>query len=456
MRYVESVIDLVGNTPLVKLNSVTHGLAATVLAKVEYVNPGGSVKDRIALRMIEAAEASGELKAGGTIVEPTSGNTGVGLAMVAQRKGYRCVFVCPDKVSQDKINVLRAYGAEVVVCPTAVAPEHPQSYYNVSDRLVREIPDAWKPDQYSNPNNPLSHYHSTGPEVWEQTDGRISAFVAGVGTGGTISGTGRFLKEISGGRVKIIGADPEGSVYSGGSGRPYLVEGVGEDFWPECYDRTVTDEVIAVSDKDSFQMTRRLAREEGLLVGGSCGMAVVAALRYAERLTADDVVVVILPDSGRGYLSKIFNDDWMADYGFLTPSSQEATVADVLSRKGEALPDLVHMHPHETVGQAVETLREYGVSQMPLVKEEPPVMAAEIVGSIVERDLLEALFKGEAQLTDPLEEHKSAPLPQVGSGEPISALMSALEKADAAVVLIEGKPRTVVSRQDLLAFLAGS
>ena len=456
MRYVESVIDLVGNTPLVKLNSVTHGLAATVLAKVEYVNPGGSVKDRIALRMIEAAEASGELKAGGTIVEPTSGNTGVGLAMVAQRKGYRCVFVCPDKVSQDKINVLRAYGAEVVVCPTAVAPEHPQSYYNVSDRLVREIPDAWKPDQYSNPNNPLSHYHSTGPEIWEQTEGRISAFVAGVGTGGTISGTGRFLKEISGGNVKIIGADPEGSVYSGGSGRPYLVEGVGEDFWPEYYDRTVTDEVIAVSDKDSFQMTRRLAREEGLLVGGSCGMAVVAALRYAQRLTADDVVVVILPDSGRGYLSKIFNDDWMADYGFLTPTSQEATVGDVLTRKGEALPDLVHMHPHETVGQAVETLREYGVSQMPLVKEEPPVMAAEIVGSIVERDLLEALFKGQAQLTDPLEDHKSAPLPQVGSGEPISALMSALEKADAAVVLIEGKPRTVVSRQDLLAFLAGS
>ncbi|HEU5426946.1 MAG TPA: cystathionine beta-synthase [Actinocrinis sp.] len=456
MRYVESVIDLVGNTPLVKLNSVTHGLAATVLAKVEYVNPGGSVKDRIALRMIEAAEASGELKAGGTIVEPTSGNTGVGLAMVAQRKGYRCVFVCPDKVSQDKINVLRAYGAEVVVCPTAVAPEHPQSYYNVSDRLVREIPDAWKPDQYSNPNNPLSHYHSTGPEIWEQTDGRITAFVAGVGTGGTISGTGRFLKEISGGKVKVIGADPEGSVYSGGSGRPYLVEGVGEDFWPVCYDRTVTDEVIAVSDKDSFLMTRRLAREEGLLVGGSCGMAVVAALRYAQRLTADDVVVVILPDSGRGYLSKIFNDDWMADYGFLTPASQEATVGDVLTRKGEALPDLVHMHPHETVGQAVETLREYGVSQMPLVKEEPPVMAAEIVGSIVERDLLEALFKGQAQLTDPLEDHKSAPLPQVGSGEPISALMSALEKADAAVVLIEGKPRTVVSRQDLLAFLAGS
>jgi cystathionine beta-synthase len=454
MRYVESVIDLVGNTPLVKLNSVTQGLAATVLAKVEYLNPGGSVKDRIAVRMIEAAEASGELKRGGTIVEPTSGNTGVGLAMVAQRKGYKCVFVCPDKVSQDKINVLRAYGAEVVVCPTAVAPEHPDSYYNVSNRLVNEIPGAWKPDQYSNPNNPLSHYHSTGPEIWEQTDGRITAFVTGVGTGGTISGTGRYLKEVSGGRVKIIGADPEGSVYSGGTGRPYLVEGVGEDFWPECYDPAVTDEVIAVSDKDSFTMTRRLAREEGLLVGGSCGMAVVAALRYAERLTADDVVVVLLPDSGKGYLSKIFNDDWMADYGFLTPSSAEATVADVLAGKGETLPDLVHMHPHETVGQAIATLREYGVSQMPLVKEEPPVMAAEIVGSIVERDLLDALFAGRARLEDPLEGHKSAPLPQVGSGEPISALMAVLEKADAAVVLIEGKPRTVVSRQDLLAFLA--
>ncbi|HEX4789224.1 MAG TPA: cystathionine beta-synthase [Actinospica sp.] len=455
MRYVESVVDLVGNTPLVKLNSVTSGLRATVLAKVEYVNPGGSVKDRIALRMIEAAEESGQLRPGGTIVEPTSGNTGVGLAMVAQRKGYRCVFVCPDKVSQDKINVLRAYGADVVVCPTAVAPEHPDSYYNVSDRLVREITDARKPDQYSNPNNPLSHYHSTGPELWEQTDGRISAFVAGVGTGGTITGTGRYLKEVSDGRVKVIGADPEGSVYSGGTGRPYLIEGVGEDFWPACYDREVTDEVLAVSDKDAFLMTRRLAREEGLLVGGSCGMAVVAALRFAERLTAEDVLVVLLPDSGRGYLSKIFNDDWMADYGFLTPPGQEATVLDVLERKGPSLPDLVHVHPHETVALAIDTLREYGVSQMPVVKEEPPVMAAEVVGSVVERDLLDALFTGRAKLTDTLEAHKSGPLPQVGSGEPISALMAVLEKADAAVVLVEGKPRTVVSRQDLLAFLAG-
>ncbi|MFC9649953.1 MULTISPECIES: cystathionine beta-synthase [unclassified Streptomyces] len=460
MQFHDSMISLVGNTPLLKLTSVTEGIQATVLAKVEYFNPGGSVKDRIALRMIEAAEESGELKPGGTIVEPTSGNTGVGLAIVAQRKGYKCIFVCPDKVSTDKINVLRAYGAEVVVCPTAVDPEHPDSYYNVSDRLVHETPGAWKPDQYSNPNNPRSHYETTGPELWKQTDGRITHFVAGVGTGGTISGTGRFLKEASDGRVRIVGADPEGSVYSGGSGRPYLVEGVGEDFWPTAYDRTVTDEIVAVSDKDSFQMTRRLAKEEGLLVGGSCGMAVVAALKVAEGLGPDDVVVVLLPDSGRGYLSKIFNDEWMNDYGFLEQGGDAVSVGDVLRHKEGAIPTLVHMHPEETVGEAIEVLREYGVSQMPIVKPgagHPDVMAAEVIGSVVERELLDALFTQRASLGDPLEKHMSSPLPQVGSGEPVADLMAALSGsngADAAIVLVEGKPTGVVSRQDLLAYLS--
>ncbi|MYW90108.1 cystathionine beta-synthase [Amycolatopsis rubida] len=455
MEYAEHIVDLVGNTPLVKLNSLTRGLKPLVLAKVEYVNPGGSVKDRIALRMIEAAEASGELRPGGTIVEPTSGNTGVGLAMVAQRKGYQCVFVCPDKVSEDKRNVLRAYGARVVVCPTAVAPEHPDSYYNVSDRLVHEIEGAWKPNQYANPENPASHYHSTGPELWRQTDGKITHFVAGVGTGGTISGTGKYLKEVSDGRVQVVGADPEGSVYSGGTGRPYLVEGVGEDFWPETYDRNVADQIIPISDAHSFETTRRLATEEGLLVGGSCGMAVAAALKLAEGLTEDDVVVVLLPDGGRGYLTKVFNDAWMSSYGFLPPDSSGATVGDVLTRKSGALPSLVHSHPNETVAEAVAILAEFGVSQMPVVSAEPPVMAAEVVGAVNERDLLDALFTGKAHMADRLETHMSPPLPTIGAGEQVSAAMKALEGADGALVLIDGKPAGVVTRHDLLAFLAG-
>ncbi|RCW40008.1 cystathionine beta-synthase [Halopolyspora algeriensis] len=454
MEYVEHVTDLVGNTPLVQLNTLSAELETPVLAKVEYLNPGGSVKDRIALRMIEAAEASGELRPGGTIVEPTSGNTGVGLAMVAQRKGYRCVFVCPDKVSEDKRNVLEAYGAEVVVCPTAVPPEHPDSYYSVSDRLA-EQDGYWKPNQYDNQSNPESHYHSTGPEIWEQTQGRITHFVAGIGTGGTISGVGRYLKEVSGGQVRIVGADPEGSVYSGGKGRPYLVEGVGEDFWPNTYDREICDEIVSVTDANSFLMTRELARQEALLVGGSCGMAVAAALSVAERADPDDVVVVLLPDGGRGYLTKVFNDSWMASYGFLSPDHTGGSVGDVLRRKDGTIPELVHVHPKETVAEAVAILREFSVSQMPVVNAEPPVMAAEVAGAINERDLLDALFAGRANLADRVEEHMSPPLPTIGAGEEISAAMSALTNADGAMVLIDGKPAGVVTRQDVLAFIAG-
>jgi cystathionine beta-synthase len=458
MRIARHISDLIGGTPLVQLNSVVPDGAGTVAAKVEYLNPGGSAKDRIAVRMIDAAEASGQLKPGGTIVEPTSGNTGVGLALVAQARGYKCVFVCPDKVSEDKRNVLLAYGAEVVVCPTAVPPDDPDSYYSVSDRLVSEIDGAWKPDQYANPEGPASHYATTGPEIWADTDGKVTHFVAGIGTGGTITGAGRYLKEVSDGKVRVIGADPEGSVYSGGSGRPYLVEGVGEDFWPDAYDRTVPDQIIAVSDSDSFNMTRRLAREEAMLVGGSCGMAVVAAVKVAEEAGPDALVVVLLPDGGRGYMSKIFNDAWMSSYGFLRSrldgSTEQSSVSDVLRRKSGALPDLVHTHPSETVRDAIGILREYGVSQMPVVGAEPPVMAGEVAGSVSERELLSAVFEGRAKLADAVSEHMSPPLPMIGAGELVSAAGKALRDWDALMVVEQGKPVGVITRYDLLGFLS--
>jgi cystathionine beta-synthase len=458
MRIARHISELIGNTPLVRLNSVVPPGVGTVAAKVEYLNPGGSAKDRIAIKMIDAAEAAGELKPGGTIVEPTSGNTGVALAMVAQQRGYKCVFVCPDKVSEDKQNVLRAYGADVVVCPTAVPPDHPDSYYSVSDRLAREIDGAWKPDQYANPEGPASHYQTTGPEIWADTEGKVTHFVAGIGTGGTITGAGRYLKEVSGGAVRVIGADPEGSVYSGGSGRPYLVEGVGEDFWPAAYDPSVPDEVIAVSDADSFEMTRRLAREEAMLVGGSCGMAVVAALKVAEDAGPDALIVVLLPDGGRGYMSKIFNDAWMSSYGFLRSrldgSVEQPTVGDVLRGKSGALPDLVHTHPSETVRDAIGILREYGVSQMPVVGAEPPVMAGEVAGSVSERELLSAVFEGRAKLADAVGLHMSPPLPMIGAGELVSAAAKALRDWDALMVVEDGKPVGVITRHDLLGFLS--
>lgn len=453
-RFADRVTELIGDTPLVRLHSLVPPDGPTVVAKLEYLNPGGSVKDRIAAGMIDAAEAEGALTPGGTIVEPTSGNTGVGLALIAQQRGYSCVFVCPDKVSPDKISVLRAFGAEVVVCPTAVPPEDPRSYYSVSDKLAREIPGAWKPNQYGNPHNPEAHYRDTGPEIWEQTAGRITHFVAGVGTGGTISGVGRYLKEASEGRVRIIGADPQGSVYSGGTGRPYLVEGVGEDFWPTTYDTDICDEVIAVSDRDAFEVTRRLAREEGILAGGSAGLAVAAAQLVAQSAAPDDLIVVLLPDSGRGYLSKVFNDEWLSAYGFLPRPGGERTAGDVLATRDGSIPAFIHLHPYETIRDAIDLFEEYDVSQIPVVTSEPPVLVSEMVGAVSERDILDLLFRGQAHPADAISAHMSPALTTVGDGESVSAVVDALSETDAVVVLAEGRPIGVLTRQDLLTDLS--
>ena len=450
MDVVDDLIALIGNTPMMRLDRTARDIDCHLLAKLELYNPGFSSKDRPALAMIEAAEADGRLRPGGTIVEPTSGNTGVGLAIVAARKGYHCVFVCPDKVASDKIAQLRAYGAEVHVCPTSVDPSHPDSYYSVSDRLARELPNAWKPDQYHNPDNPRAQYETTGPEIWEQTRGRITHFVCGVGTGGTISGIGRYLKERDP-AIRVIGADPEGSVYSGGTGRPYLVEGIGEDFWPTTYDPSVVDEVIPVSDAVSFGTARRVTREEGLLIGGSGGTAIAAALKIAAGLPADAVVVVHIPDSGRGYLSKLYDDGWMADHGFLRAAGP--TVGDLLRGRARDLPPLVHTHPDESVRQAIEILREFEVSQMPVVQHEPPVVLAEVIGAVSERELLQAAITDPAALDTPVGDVMGPPLPTVGIGESIDLAISRLEQASAALVLDGGHPVGIITRSDVLARL---
>jgi len=432
------------------LVQVTDGIDTPIVAKLETTNPGGSVKDRPALAMINAAEREGLLKPGGTIIEPTSGNTGVGLAIVAAQRGYKCIFVMTDKVSEEKVTLLRAYGAEVVVCPVAVAPDDPQSYYSTAERLVTETPGAFRPNQYHNPVNPQAHYDSTGPEIWEQTDGKITHFVAGAGTGGTISGIGKYLKEQNP-DIKIIAADPEGSVYSGGSGRPYLVEGVGEDFWPATYSPELVDEVIAVSDADSFEMARRVTMEEGLLIGGSCGTAVAAALEVGRSAKPDDLIVVLIPDSGRGYLSKIFNDDWMSSFGFLT--AEGVIVGDVINAKEGEMPALVYIQPETAVKDAIDIMQGHSVSQLPVAKGEMPLAAAEVQGSVSELFLMERAFGGDDVLSKTVEEVMAPALPTIGVGEPIELAVKRLDQAPALMVLDGGRPRTVISRTDVLSYL---
>jgi cystathionine beta-synthase len=454
MDYADSILDLVGNTPLVRLRrlSEAENLQCTLLAKVETVNPGGSVKDRVAIAMVDAAERDGLLKPGGTIVEPTSGNTGAGLAIVAAQRGYQCIFVMSDKMSDEKIALLRSYGAEVVVCPTAVPPEDPRSYYSTAERLVRETPGAFRPDQYSNAANPIAHEQTTGPEIWEQTRGRVTHFVAGIGTGGTISGVGRALKARKP-AVQIIGADPSGSVYSGGTGRPYLVEGVGEDFWPTTYDRDLVDRVVEVSDADSFLTARRVTQEEGLLIGGSGGTAVHAALDVARPLGADAVVVVLLPDSGRSYLTKIFDDQWMFDMGFLRGEGMLA--ADVLKAKGGGLPDLVLVLPEEQVRDAISVMHDTGVSQVVVsVTKELPLAAKEVVGTLRELELMDLTFRDEGVLDRPISDVMTPPMPMIGIGEPVARVVACLEQGPSVLVLDGGHPIGVLTRSDVLSFLA--
>jgi cystathionine beta-synthase len=452
VEVLDSFLDAVGRTPLVRLNAVTRGVEATVLAKLEMLNPGGSVKDRIGLPMIEAAERAGRLRPGGTIVEPTSGNTGHGLAIAAAIKGYRCIFVMPDKMSQEKISLLRAYGAEVIITPTAVPPESPESYYRVADRLTEEIPGAFQPNQYFNQANPEAHYRTTGPEIWEQTGGRIDAFVCGVGTGGTITGTARYLKERKPDLV-VVGADPEGSLYSGDEVHPYLTEGIGEDFWPETFDPAVVDRWVRVPDREAFRVARAITRQEGILVGGSSGTAVSAALQVARELDRDRVVVVILPDTGRNYLSKLYSDTWLLQYGMLE-RPEVVRVEEVLSAKHGELPPLVTVAAHDKVRQAVDVLQEYSISQAPVVREAGSLDVAQIVGSIRENALLDRLFRDPDALQADVAEVMGPPVGMVEHDQPVEVAFEALQSGPAVLVVKGGQVLGVVTRSDLLEFLA--
>jgi len=447
--YCEDALAAVGNTPLIKLNKVVDGAECLVLAKVEYMNPGGSVKDRPSVVMLAAAEEAGLLKPGGTIVEPTSGNTGSGLAMAAAIHGYRCILVMPDKMAKEKIDLLRAYGAEVVVTPSNVPADSAESYYGVANRLASEIPNAFQPNQFHNHHNPEAHYRTTGPEIWQQTRGTITHFVAGIGTGGTISGTARYLKEQNP-AIHVVGADPEGSIYSGDTPRSYAVEGIGMNYLPETVDLKVIDEMVRVSDRESFLMARRIAREEGLLVGGSSGTAAVAAIKLAKTLPKEAIIVVIFPDSGRGYMSKIFNDEWMIANGFLAEGKRRATVGDVLRSK-TPVPPLITVTETDTVKTALDLLRRYEISQIPVVR------AHAQVGSINDIAVMQSVFDQADILHKPVSEVMGRPFPTLEQFEEIDRAYKLLTLANPAIVITDDdQPIGVLARQDIISFLSTS
>jgi cystathionine beta-synthase len=455
IAFHKNILDSIGNTPLIRLNKLTRGLRGHYFVKVESFNPGGSVKDRIGVEIIDDAEREGRLRPGGTIVEATSGNTGVGLAIVAAIRGYKSVFTLPDKMSIEKIRLLRAYGAEVVVTPTAVAHDSPESYTEVAKRIVRETPNSILANQYYHPRNPESHYKTTGPEIWEQTGGQVDVFVAGMGTGGTISGTGKYLKEKNP-AIRVIGADPKGSILReyfytkklSHDSKPYKVEGIGQDFLPGTLHFEFIDDVVESTDKEAFSMCRRLTREEGIFVGGSCGTAVACALKYAaDHMKDDSVMVILLPDTGERYLSKIYNDDWMRENGFLTP--EKITVRYVLQGKSKTVPQLVSVDPSMTVRDALGLFKEHDVAQLPVLDKGVPA------GTVIDNDLMSAVLEDSSLLDSPVVKVMKPSFPVIGIDSPIEHAIDFLKKKDSAVLVQEErKIAGILTRYDIIEYMS--